>query len=111
GYRQDKGAVAALRVRAQTPKDDISSVIVALGRIGDLQALGEADAEAQKKLLSRRRAGSEAVRLLGDADAIAGVVGRATERLAEAGLTALDDAAKLSAQFDAAGGKRGASLD
>lgn len=111
GYRRDVGAVSALRGRAQTPKDDISSVIVALGRIGDLQALAEADAEAQKKLLSRRRAGAEAVRLLGDKDAIAGVVGRATERLAEAGLSALDDAKALSAQFDGAGGKRGASLD
>ncbi len=106
GYRRDVGAVSALRGRAQTPKDDISSVIVALGRIGDLQALAEADAEAQKKLLSRRRAGAEAVRLLGDKDAIAGVVGRATERLAEAGLSALDDEKALSA-----GGKRGASLD
>jgi hypothetical protein len=111
GYRRDRAAVDALRARAMAPKDDISSVVIALGRIGDVTAVDVADAEAQKKLLSRRRAGAEAVRLLGDADAIAGVVGRAAERLSDVGVTALDDAAALKAQFLSLGGKRGAAID
>lgn len=84
GWRRDPAAVAPLRARAEKPKDDISSVVVALGRIGDPAAVPEARAEAARKLLSRRRAGAEAVRLLGDDVGITEVVERARERLREA---------------------------
>ena len=40
--------------------------------------------EAARKLLSRRRAGAEALRALGDADGLAEVTARAVERLPQA---------------------------
>lgn len=81
GWRRDAAAVDALRLRAAQPKDDITSVTTALGRIGLSSSLDVVVAEAQRKLLSRRRAGGEAVRLLGDAAALAVVVAAARERL------------------------------
>lgn len=87
GWRREQAAVAALRARAEKPKDDVGSVVIALGRIGDQAGIPDARAEAARKLLSRRRAGAEALRLLGDDVGIAENVGRARERLIEAGFT------------------------
>ena len=70
GWRGDVEAVTALRTRAAHPKDDITSVIIALGRIGDPAAFAVIHSEAARKLLSRRRAGSEALRLIGDLDSL-----------------------------------------
>lgn|GEM_PF-704995 len=84
GWRRETAAVAALRARAEKPKDDISSVVLALGRIGAPAGIPEARAEAARKLLSRRRAGAEALRLLGDTVGLDEVAERARERLVEA---------------------------
>ena len=81
GWRRDVGAVSALRTRAEHPKDDITSVVVALGRIGDPAAMPVIHAEAARKLLSRRRSGSEALRLIGDADSLRTIADAATARL------------------------------
>ncbi|HEY1100402.1 MAG TPA: HEAT repeat domain-containing protein, partial [Myxococcota bacterium] len=81
GWRRDVGGVAALVARAAHPKDDITAVITALGRIGDRSALPAVHAEAARKLLSRRRAGSEALRQLGDVDSLRIVAEAALARL------------------------------
>jgi hypothetical protein len=112
GWRRDTSAVDVLRARAQQPKDDISSVVLALGRIGDPRALPELEAEANKKLLSRRRAASEAIRLLGDPNALAAVEALAKERLADLGLTEFSTATALSTQLAALSkSKAGPAID
>lgn len=121
GWRKEGAAVAALLARAEKPKDDISTLVLALGRIGDLRGLPIVRAEAERKLLSRRRAGAEAARLLNDSDTVAGVVARALERLPDAvraalaaaagvdGAVAVADAVVALAGDDA--DKRGAACD
>ncbi|MDP2341688.1 MAG: hypothetical protein Q8O67_12085 [Deltaproteobacteria bacterium] len=87
-------AVDVLLARADKPKDDISSVIIALGRAGDRKAIPAVRLEAERKLLSRRRAGVEALRMLGDVDGLAAARLRALERLPDnvrAKLLALDE--------------------
>jgi hypothetical protein len=92
GWRKEGAAVDALLARAEKPKDDISTLVLALGRIGDLRGLPIVRAEAERKLLSRRRAGAEAARLLNDNETIAGVVARALERLPDGVRAALNAA-------------------
>jgi hypothetical protein len=114
GWRRDTAAVDALRLRAAQPKDDITSVVTALGRIGASSSIDVVVAEAQRKLLSRRRAGGEAVRLLGDAAALAGVVAAARERLPDGVRTAAlgtDPAAIATAVLALPKTDQGACLD
>lgn len=63
-WRREKSAVDLLLKLTEKPKDDISTVVEALGMIGDPRAIPAIAAEAEKKLLSRRRAGVEALRSL-----------------------------------------------
>lgn len=125
GWRKEVRAVDALLTRAATPKDDVATLVVALGRIGPPEpergrALPLLRAEAARKLLSRRRAGAEALRLLGDADGLKGVRERALERLPDAVKSALlasnedkEDGADVVAAAVVKGGdaERGAACD
>ncbi|MDB4930944.1 MAG: hypothetical protein JWM10_3428 [Myxococcaceae bacterium] len=81
GWIGDRTAVDPLLDRAALEGTELSCVVEALGRLGDETAAPLARAEAARKLLSRRRAGAEAVRALGDAVGLAEVTQRAIERL------------------------------
>ena len=83
GWRRERQAVEALLAIADKPREDISSVVEALGRIQDLRAVPLLRAEAERKLLSRRRAGIEALRMLGDEEGLAAAHQRALARLPE----------------------------
>ncbi|MEM9194796.1 MAG: HEAT repeat domain-containing protein, partial [Myxococcota bacterium] len=71
GWRREKEAVAALLIAAENAKGDICPIVDALGWIGDPAAIEVARGLAQKKNLSRRRSGVEALRNLGDGDGLA----------------------------------------
>lgn len=78
GWRKPAGAVAALLKAAAEATTEISSVIDALARaakqdagVADARVIAVASEQAQKKLLSRRRSGVEALRALSDASGIA----------------------------------------
>jgi hypothetical protein len=81
GWRREQGAVEPLLKLLEKPKDDVSTVIEALGQIGDLRAVPAIRGEAEKKLLSRRRAGVEALLLLDDKPGLDAAKQRALERL------------------------------
>ena len=83
GWRKPLGAADALLLAAQSATTEISSVIDALGRIGDTRAITLARTAAEKKLLSRRRSGVEALRALGDMEGLAQARVLGFERLAE----------------------------
>lgn len=97
GWRRERAAVSALVERAQQPKDDVTSVVTALGRIGMASeaAVDVVRAEAARKLLSRRRAGAEALRLLGNTPGVTEGQARARERLVDVGVMASSSAAEL----------------
>lgn len=84
GWIGDRSAVDPLLDRAALEGTELSCVVEALGRLGDKAAAPLARAEAARRLLSRRRAGAEAVRALGDAAGMAEVTQRAVERLPQA---------------------------
>ena len=81
GWRRDLGTVEVLLERAANPREDIGSVLHALARMDETRAIPFARLEADKKLLWRRRAGVEALRLLGDDEGLAAARARAIERL------------------------------
>jgi hypothetical protein len=94
GWRREVHSVEALIALAQTPKEEIASVVEALGRIGDPRAIPVVREEAGRKLLSRRRAGVEALRMLGDAEGLADACNQAVARLpasVQSVLQSLDD--------------------
>lgn len=101
GWRRDKSCVDLLLTTAAYGTTELSTIVEALGRIGDSRALPLLRAEAERKLLSRRRAGCEALRLMGDAHGLAGVAQRARERLPDVVRDALDlgDPAAVEASF------------
>ncbi|MBI5513231.1 MAG: hypothetical protein HY909_05645 [Deltaproteobacteria bacterium] len=74
-------AVAPLLALGANGTEELASVVDALGRLGDPRALPLCRAEAERKLLSRRRSGVEALRRLGDSDGLTGVRVRALDRL------------------------------
>jgi hypothetical protein len=80
-WRGEARAVAPLFALAQKGKQDVSTAVDALGLLEAKAALEVVRAEAERKLLSRRRAGAEALRRLGDDDASRQVRARALERL------------------------------
>lgn len=92
GWRQPAEAADALLAAAASATHEISSVIDALGRIGDVRAISSARAQAEKKLLSRRRSGVEALRALADSDGLAHARVIGFERLAEPVKAALNGA-------------------
>ncbi len=81
GWLGDVTAVPALISAADNQGTDLTSIIDALGRLGDARAIELCRTEAARKLLSRRRSGVEALRNLGDAQGLAEAVDRAKERL------------------------------
>lgn len=70
-WRGVTAAVEPLLELAQTANRELSAVLDALSRLGDPRAIPLARAQAEKKLLSRRRAGVEALRRLGDHEGLA----------------------------------------
>jgi hypothetical protein len=94
GWSGDTTAVPALLLAADNAGTELTSVIDALGRLGDKRAVTVCRAEAGRKLLSRRRSGAEALRNLGDTEGLKAVREAALERLPEAlrnALTAQDE--------------------
>jgi hypothetical protein len=83
GWRREALAVEPLLALTERPGEEQSSVIDALGMIGDVRAVPVARTEAQRKLLSRRRSGVEALRALGDGQGLAEAASRAMDRLPE----------------------------
>jgi hypothetical protein len=73
GWRKPVGALEALLKAAAEATTEISSVVDALARLSDQdpRVIAVASEQAQKKLLSRRRSGVEALRVLNDASGIA----------------------------------------
>lgn len=83
-WRKEPSAVDLLLKLLDKPKDDVSTVVDALGFIGDAKAIPAVRLEAEKKLLSRRRAGVEALRNLADLEGMKAARARAVERLPDA---------------------------
>ncbi|MFO0606487.1 MAG: hypothetical protein U0324_25165 [Polyangiales bacterium] len=110
GWLGDTTAVPQLILTAEQQGTDLPSIVDALGRLGDPRALPLCRAEAARKLLSRRRAGVEALRNLGDKEGLAEAVQRAVERLPPAVAVALaaakpDDVSDAAVQSVAAAWK------
>lgn len=84
GWLGDATAVPALLLAADNQGTDLSSIVDALGRLGDARAVALCRTEAARKLLSRRRSGVEALRNLGDAQGLSEAIDRAKERLPDA---------------------------
>ena len=81
GWMADPDAVPAILEAAKRSESDLSNLVDALGRIGDPRGVPLAREESERKLLSRRRAGVEALRNLGDAVGLDAAVTRAMARL------------------------------
>ncbi len=81
GWRRDAEAVEPLLLALANAGLERASLLDALGLIGDPRAIPAARQEAEKKLLSRRRSGVEALRNLGDTEGLAAARDRAIERL------------------------------
>lgn len=81
GWRRSKAAVPALIKAADGAIDEICSIVDALGMIGDARAVPLVRQHAERKLLSRRRSGVEALRKLGDVEGLALARQRGLERL------------------------------
>lgn len=92
GWRRETDAVPALVAAFAVAGFERSSILDALGLIGDARAVPLARQEAEKKLLSRRRSGVEALRNLGDTEGLAQARARALERLPAALHQALSQA-------------------
>lgn len=90
GWRRDARCVDALLAAGALGATDLPAVVEALGRIGDPRGVPLVRAEAERKLLSRRRSGAEAARLMGHAPTVAEAAQRALERLPPAVKAALD---------------------
>jgi hypothetical protein len=83
GWRRQAEAVEPLLNSIATSGEAVSSIVDALGRLGDPRAIPAVRAEAERKLLSRRRSGVEALRNLQDAAGLAQSRTRSLERLPE----------------------------
>ncbi len=122
GWRGDRTIAPKLIEMVERGKQDVSSAVTALGLLEAARGVDAVKAEAERKLLSRRRAGAEALRASGDVDALASVRLKALERLDSSfakALAAHDEALTapaaveaLCAAFDAIPvGQRGLTLD
>jgi hypothetical protein len=83
GWRRAADAVEPLLNLLPKAVDETCAIVDALGTIGDPRAVPLVRAQAQRKLLSRRRSGVEALRKLGDAEGLTTVRQLALERLPE----------------------------
>jgi hypothetical protein len=81
GWMRELGAVEALLAVAPKATDELPVIVDALGEIGDPRAIALCRTIAEKKLLSRRRSGVEALRKLDDPEGLAAASVRAMERL------------------------------
>lgn len=83
GWRREQEAVPALLEAATVARDELCSILDALGWIGDERAVPLAREYAARKLLSRRRSGVEALRNLGDEEGLEAARQRAIASLSE----------------------------
>ncbi|MCC7073209.1 MAG: hypothetical protein IT383_17950 [Deltaproteobacteria bacterium] len=114
GWRKERAAVEPLVRLTEKPREDIATVVDALGMIGDARAQPAVRAEAERKLLSRRRSGVEALKRLADAEGLAQARARALERLPEgvrAALSSGSSAAVVNALAEVALKERGLAID
>jgi hypothetical protein len=81
GWLRERAAVEPLLALAARANEELPVVLDALGEIGDPRAIPVARGAAERKLLSRRRAGVEALRKLGDKEGLADARKRALERV------------------------------
>ena len=91
-WKRDASAIDVLLAAASGASGDICAIVDALGWIGDARAIPKARELAERKLLSRRRSGVEALRNLGDAEGLAQARQHALARLPAALRDALADA-------------------
>lgn len=116
GFMGEAAAVEPLLALAKKANEETCVVVDALGRIGDPRAIEVARAAAERKLLSKRRSGVEALRRLGDKDGLSEARKRALERLPAPVLAclqgvAIDRGALLSAVKETPIKDRGLALD
>lgn len=122
GWRGDRSAAPKLIELVERGKQDVSTAVTALGLLEAARGVGAVRAEAERKLLSRRRAGAEALRVSADTEALVAVRTRALERLEPSfakALAAQDEASTAPAAIDALctaldalpEGQRGLALD
>ncbi|MBX3192492.1 MAG: hypothetical protein KF819_36210 [Labilithrix sp.] len=81
GWLRERAAVEPLLALAAKANEELPVVVDALGEIGDPLAIPVARAAAERKLLSRRRSGVEALRKLADLEGISDARTRALERI------------------------------
>lgn len=104
GWRNDAAAVPKLVQQVEAGKQDVSSAVAALGLLEAAKGQPAVKAEAQRKLLSRRRAGVEALRVSRDVDTLAALRPAIFERLPEPlaqALAAQDEAVASAAGVQA----------
>lgn len=116
GFLGEVAAVDALVALAKKANEETCVVLDALGRIGDPRAIEVARAACERKLLSKRRSGFEALRRLGDKDGLSDARKRALERLPANVLaclqgSAIDAAALLAAVKETPVKDRGLAID
>ncbi len=81
GWLRERAGVEPLIALAAKANEELPVVVDALGEIGDPLAIPVARGAAERKLLSRRRSGVEALRKLGDKEGIADARARAMDRI------------------------------
>lgn len=91
GWRDDARVVPALVAAGEVAKGDVCSIVDALGRLGDERGLPLARKLAERKNLSRRRSGVEALRNLEDQAGLEAAVERGLDRLPEVVAAAFAD--------------------
>jgi hypothetical protein len=122
GWRRDRAAGTALLHAAHDAKHEVPLILEALGQVGETSAIPLLREYAGRKLLSRRRSATEALRMLGDIEGLALARQAATARLPEgvrAALAPIDEndlrrsnVAPVLAAIDAVPPEpRGAALD
>lgn len=92
GWMRQKAAVEPLLELAKKANEELPTLVDTLGELGDARAIVVARAAAERKLLSRRRSGVEALWKLGDAEGLADARNRALERLPPSVREALQNA-------------------
>jgi hypothetical protein len=81
GWLRERAAVEPLIGLAAKANEELPVVVDALGEIGDPLAIPVCRAAAERKLLSRRRSGVEALRKLADLEGLSDARTRALERI------------------------------
>jgi hypothetical protein len=80
GWMQSREAVPPLLARIDSAVDELCSILDALGAIGDPRATEALRAQANRKLLSRRRSAVEALRCIGDTEGVNAACNRAIQQ-------------------------------